>query len=159
MVYSLYAILVAIGYQDFKERKVYWWLFLGLAIFAVLVNHSQAFSWDTLYNLSYLSVLAFGTIAYLILRNGSVNIEWNQWMGLGDVLFFVAITPLFPFQFFIMLIPLGFVIVLIAYAILNGIKKQDSLPLAGLFALVIIGVRIFQVPLMQWFGITQYYVA
>nr|WP_297915006.1 general secretion pathway protein [uncultured Allomuricauda sp.] len=138
-------ILVCFGiiaYQDFKDRAVLWTLFPLLGIFLV-TGH--------LLNLSVEEVAIFSalnlTIVGLILSISWLYTIWvmkipflNAAFGLGDMLFFFAFALGFPTVTFLVLFVSSLLFSAMAFFILNLFAKMETVPLAGLMGIFLIGV-------------------
>ena len=59
-------------------------------------------------------------------------------IGLGDVLFFLAITPLFNLKTYILFFIIGMIFSLVIHISVNAIKKQKTVPLAGYLSIILI---------------------
>jgi multisubunit Na+/H+ antiporter MnhE subunit len=59
-------------------------------------------------------------------------------IGLGDILFFFAITPLFKLRTFILFFIIGMISSLLLHLLANKFKKQENVPLAGYLSILLI---------------------
>lgn len=144
-LYSIICIVLAgIAYQDFKHRAIHWlWLPLllfGLTSFALLSTPLQEVFSNALRNLLFVGIQWLGLTLWFSMRNGRfVNII-DEYIGLGDVLFFVAIAVGFS-QFNFVLFFIGALLFsLIAFGAMRMInrKGKPEIPLAGLMAIPLI---------------------
>ena len=122
------------AYQDFKDRAISWYL----PVLIFFVGLSGAFLNDTLLWEDYLASFCFvvlqivGLYGYLAVKNKSIKINLTgDFLGLGDLLFFVAMIPYFNFKEYIVLLILGMVLSLLAQKIVHIFRRSDSIPLAG----------------------------
>ena len=171
------ASLLAIFYQDQKERRVYLWLFIVVCItFGVL--HLTKVGWyqfviSLLFNVG-ITVILLGVLAgYSKFRMPSVT--FLQVFGLGDILFIVALSLGFSTLSFITLLVFGLLFSLVLHQVWLGMfsrlpavkvgkrtktqVKQDltptngsieldkTVPLAGYLALFFAGVLV-----VHWLG-------
>lgn len=138
------ALLVILAFQDFRERKISWFL-LPLLFFSLVLSGIESLSLKQL--LAYFSV-NFGfivlqitslTIYFSIKKRKFTNII-NQYIGIGDLLFFVVLCAAFSpvnFIFFYctcLLISLVWVL-FYHFAVRKEIKE---IPLAGIFSILLI---------------------
>lgn len=91
------------------------------------------------YNICFLVINIFGLILYYSLKNKSFVNPIDSFIGFGDILFFLAITPLFNFKPFILFFIIGLIFSLMLFGVLNAFKKTETVPLAGYFAIFLIG--------------------
>jgi len=76
-------------------------------------------------------------ILYMSLKNKRFLNPFQNYFGLGDFLFFIAITPLFLRNNYILFIILAMVFSLVVQVVFRRIIKRDMVPLAGLSALLL----------------------
>ncbi|MDX2362478.1 MAG: hypothetical protein QNK23_16845 [Crocinitomicaceae bacterium] len=88
-------------------------------------------SMDTVYNLGFivgnLSVLTL----YLSLKHGQVINITKGFFSLGDILFLLALTPLFSFSIYIFFFTFGTFLVLFIHGAVNMVWSQKTIPFAG----------------------------
>ncbi len=128
--------LMAIIAQDFRERKVYLFLLIGLAIVMALFYYLKS---DTLVYLSNISM----NLTVLVVLMGILFLyskfklkqTLSTALGLGDVLFFTVIAISFPVATFIIVFTCSLIFSLILYLLLKPTLSKKSVPLAGLQAL------------------------
>ncbi|MFA6400438.1 MAG: hypothetical protein WCX31_02265 [Salinivirgaceae bacterium] len=129
--------LLIIIYQDFKHRAI-WWPVLPMAFLLQLamaiksLGISEAF-YNFILNLGIVCIQLSVLYAYFLIKHRSLRIPFfKQYLGLGDVLFFLVLAAAFaPFNFVLVLICL-LIISLIAGLFLN--HKSKTIPLAGIMA-------------------------
>jgi hypothetical protein len=141
-------VLAGIAFQDFRLRAIHWgWLPLLALLFAW--QTVTANSWDilwqgTLLNISFVGLQWLVITLYFSLKEGRfVNII-DHYLGLGDLLFFVALTVAFsPFNFIVFFI-VGLLFSLLTYGTYMRIKPSadQHIPLAGLMALPLIVLQL-----------------
>jgi hypothetical protein len=131
--------LILIAWQDFKERAIYWWLFLILFITvaqAKVIQYNWQFMLNNLLdNSSFLSIQILCLSLYFSLKEQRwVNI-FSRYFGLGDLLFLVGIMPYFTFINYIAFYLLSLLAVMLTCLFFTkGFKAK--IPLAGLQAIV-----------------------
>jgi len=149
--------LVGIGFQDFRERQVYWLLFLFLAIllssiFYCNTEEPLVFLFHIGLNLLLVSLLVLLVWMYtrIILKKKFLGHS----IGLGDILFFIALAVGFPTVTFLVLMVNSLIFSLLGYLILKN-KLQPSVPLAGFMAFflgIVIGYSVvFKTPSLYLF--------
>jgi len=142
----LLLLLSVIAYQDVKERQVSWILFPLAAVLSV-INSQYIISLNELVLHFFVNVLVVGVlviclIGYIYLRfKDSGTRLWN-YLGLGDVLFFLVIACSFSSINFILFTILSLILVILASLFQSS--KMRTVPLAGYQALCLILFLIIQ---------------
>ncbi len=128
--------LLAISYQDFKERKVYLWLLLlAVGLLGYLhYLHSVPTQFLRIILLNIGIVVGIVFILYLYAKF-KLKLALQETFGFGDLLFFIAIAVGFPTISFIVLFSFSLFFTLVTYLILKKGLQQNTVPLAGLQAL------------------------
>lgn len=138
MFKALFALLlVFIFLQDFKSRGVYWFLFPVLAGFSVF------FAWKSIgvylcYNILFLILMMLMLTLYVSLKESKLVNITRGYFSWGDILFLLAITPLFSLQSYILFFTAGTILSLLIHLVAIMIRKQDTIPYAGYMSLVLI---------------------
>ncbi len=136
---------LGITYQDFKHRAIH--IALLLLLFGVSVV--DAF-WSRRPFAELLQTLVFTLVVlglmclYLRLRYGSWVNPLTNHLGLGDVLFFVAVIPLFNTHGFVWFFISGLLFCVVVYSLLKSQIGKDSIPLAGMLAVYLLGLKIIE---------------
>lgn len=143
------AVLVLCFYQDVRFRGIHWVLFPLILAGAMALNWENL-NWTTIaYNAGFLMVLLLGLTLYLSLKFEKwINIT-DGFFSIGDILFLVAIIPLFTFQWYIVFFTFGTMLTLVFHVVATVFKPQDSIPYAGYMALVGIAYATFSEQLQQ----------
>lgn len=138
---------MAIAYTDCKDRSVPVYLLLGLLVIC-LVNTALQVDITTAFlqlavNTALIVLLLISLLLYYRLRQGSFKGVVNQKLGAGDIVFWIAITPLFSLFNFMLFFISSLVIVLIVMMVRLARKQPVALiPLAGYQALVLAAIII-----------------
>lgn len=134
-----------VAFQDFKERAITWILLpiLGILLASLHIWHVgiEFFWFFALANILLIScvLLVLWLCTKYLFKKAFLDVSF----GLGDMLFFYAFALGFPTFTFIILFVSAIGFSLIAFTILRIFRKTDSVPLAGLMALYLIGVVLF----------------
>lgn len=133
-------VLLAVIYQDLKFRTNH--IVLPVSIFILSIGYnffSLILDLSTmLLNIGFVLVNVIGVILYFSIKNKAFVNPIDNLIGLGDICFFIAITPLFNLRAYIIYFIAALVISLVMHLILNQIKKIKSIPLAGYMSMVLI---------------------
>ncbi len=134
------ALLVILIYQDFRARSVSWIIFPVLiicqGILSFNVTGKQELIFNTSINLALLTLQFLLLTLYFSFRNKRLTNIINQYIGIGDLFFFVFLSLSFsPFNLIAFFI-LSLLLTLIAYGItMAGKLKQYKIPLLGSMAI------------------------
>jgi hypothetical protein len=138
-------LLFAIIFQDFKHRAVFWIFFPLLFISNILISYYLTHGYLFILNIAVNSAIFIAHLLSLTLyfsfrHKGIVNIV-NTYIGLGDILMFLAITVIFSPVFYLVFIIIALIFSLFyAWAFMPSGKKISSVPLAGIMAIVYLPV-------------------
>lgn len=129
--------LLLVFIQDWKFRKIH--VVLPLAIFAIsfflIPIKKYQLTEIVLYNtVFFLITLGFLTL-YMSLKSKKFLNPFLHYFGLGDLLFYVAISPLFLLKNYILFFILSLVFAIIMQFGLKRFIKENTVPLAGFSAL------------------------
>lgn len=134
-----------ISYQDLKDRSVVWTLFplLGLLLAYLHVVHLgfELFLGYAILNILLVSILIL--LLFLYTRTIAKKPFLNHSFGLGDLLFFYAFALGFPTTTFIILFSGSILFSTLVYLILKLKKPMETIPLAGLMGIFLIGAISF----------------
>ena len=85
----------------------------------------------------YIITLSVMTI-YMSIKNRQFLNPFQNYFGLGDLLFYIAITPLFLLHKYILFFILSMIFAIGLQIALKKMLKHDTVPLAGFSALLLI---------------------
>ena len=128
--------LLAICFQDFRERKLYAWLIIITAILLSFTYFLKTSTTQYMVNIGLnvgIVILIIGILflyAKLKLKTALSNV-----LGLGDILFFIVIAISFPISTFVVLFSFSLLFSLVLYLVAKPSLKDENVPLAGLQAL------------------------
>ncbi|WP_394973683.1 hypothetical protein [uncultured Croceitalea sp.] len=146
---SALLILFCIAFQDFKERKVYWFLFPSLGLNLSVLYFStvpvvEIFWLNILLNSLIISLvlLSIFLVTKILFKKPFLDYSF----GLGDLLFFYAMALGFPTITFIVLFANALLFAFIVFLVLKKYQKIKTVPLAGLmsiFLFLVLSISIF----------------
>lgn len=130
----LFLGFVIIIYQDFKERAIDCWTIPWIAscgLFTAVTNFYWE-PWFLVFNNLFIAIQLIGVSLYFSIKHQKwINIT-RDYLGIGDVLIFIAISPLFsPVQFCMFFIGSLIVILFGAGLYHASIQSLKTIPLAG----------------------------
>lgn len=135
--FLLIVFLLFMLYYDVKTRMIHIVLPVLVFCLATLINYIS----DDLklsyiiYNTGFVLVNIIGVTLYFSLKSKSLINPIDNSIGLGDIVFFLAITPLFNLKTFILFFIAGLVFSLFVYGITSLFKRVRTIPLAGYLSL------------------------
>lgn len=134
-VYIALPLLGIIFWQDLRSRAIWW--FLPPVLFAAFVLLRWEFlSLATIaYNAVFVTALIGFLVVYVRLRFGKLENPFQNYFGLGDYLFLLALTPLFPFRGFVWFFTAGTIAVLLVHLVVLLFRNNRTIPYAGYFSL------------------------
>jgi hypothetical protein len=144
------SLLCIVIYQDFRYRAVVWIIFPALFIsiysfMAVSQNYQYALQ---CFVINSLFVFFQFALIYLFYRVKGIKFKnvTRDYIGWGDILFILVVTPAFPIQIFIIYLVSGYFLTLIVFLTLRYlIPKYTSIhqliPLAGTMAIWFLALK------------------
>ena len=139
LVIGLLICLVLIIWQDFKFRHIH--IVLPILVFGIsyfLTNYILQNVKNILFNSLFLGITLFVLFTYISIKNKAVLNPFKHYFGLGDLLFFVAITPLFLIFNYILFFILSLLFSILMQLTLKKWISKDSVPLAGLVSVFLV---------------------
>ncbi len=136
----LIILLFLVLYQDSKMRTLHVIIPVLVFVVSLLINYVSLdleFK-DILKNIGFLLLNITGLTLYFSLKRKAFSNPINRDIGLGDIVFFIAITPLFKLETFIVFFVIGLVFSLVLYTIVLWFKKIETIPLAGYLSLYLV---------------------
>lgn len=140
---SIFLLLAVIIYQDFRYRAISWitlpLLFIAFAINYILATGINSFLHAFLLNNGFIVFQLIAVTAYFSFKNRSLINIASEYIGWGDILFFVVAAAVFSPVNFIVFYLLCIIVVLLVALAYRAFKKTSSftIPLAGAMALIL----------------------
>ncbi len=136
----LIAVLIIVFYQDLKKRTIHVFLPILVFIIGLIINfYSAHLMFDVIiYNSLFIAINIIGLVAYASIKEKKIINPLDSLIGLGDVVFFFAITPLFNLKPFILFFIFGLLFTLLLHFVVLSFKKVKTIPLAGYLSLFLI---------------------
>ena len=140
LLFVLAILLVFIFIQDLKSRLIH--ISLLILIFITTLIYWYINSSDIIiliYNFSFILLTLLGLKLYTITAKKEKTEDLIFGLGLGDILFFIVIIPLFSTSLYILYFITGlFVSMLTHFIVTLFFKKNKLIPLAGYLALYLL---------------------
>jgi len=130
-------------WQDLKFRAIHWLVFALVFLISVsTVYFNEGISWRSMFmNMFFSTLVVVLLFLFLSLKNRVWTNAFKAHMGLGDYLFFLAVSPLFGQENFILFFISGmFFAAIIQPLLLFFLNRYENrtIPLAGLLSLYIL---------------------
>lgn len=133
LVIFLISLLVFLTYQDIKTRRIHVVLPICIFITGFIINtfSDELFYKYVFQNLIFVVVNIVFLLGYYSLKKRKIFNPIDTEIGLGDIIFFLAITPLFELKSYISFFIISLLVSLIIHSISTVFSKSKTIPLAG----------------------------
>lgn len=143
LIAGLCISLLVVCFQDWKSRRIH--LILPVLIFSLsffLVPLTAVILLKCIiYNITFFVITFSILVAYMSFKNKQFTNPFAHYFGLGDLLFYMAIAPLFLLKNYIVFFILSMIFAVLLQTFLQKRMLHNSVPLAGfasLFLLLVI---------------------
>jgi hypothetical protein len=149
-IYLILIILIIIFLQDMKYRKIH--IVLPIFLFGITLSFIEGYDFSgkvffILPNFLFLLLTFSVMVFYMSIKEKKFLNPFKNYFGVGDLLFYLAITPLFFLYNYILFFVLSLVFSIIVHLIVRPLLSQKTVPLAGYAAVflmvVIVSERYF----------------
>lgn len=132
LVLSLFFVF----WQDLKLRHIHVVLpvLIFLSSYFFIKTDLKVIGINLLFLIITLSVLTL----YMSLKNKKFLNPFKNYFGLGDLFFYLAITPLFFLYNYVLFFVVSMIFAIVVQKLFQKLIKHDSVPLAGLSALLLV---------------------
>ncbi|MEP6931842.1 MAG: prepilin peptidase [Flavobacterium sp.] len=139
----LLSALLFVFFQDWKYRRIHVVLPFVIFLFSLYLIYLKSPSFknillNTVFFLITLSIL----VLYMSIKNKQFLNPFTHYFGLGDLLFYIAVTPLFILPNFILFFILSMIFALVLQIVFKKVITENTVPLAGFSALFLFIVLI-----------------
>ena len=139
---------LGISYQDFSRRAIHVLLLVLLLALGIWdAFHTGRPFMSMLLILSFVVAILTMMILYLRLKAGYWINPLKAHLGLGDVLFFIAVIPLFSPHGYLWFFISGLLGSVVVYSLFRHLIGKQSVPLAGMLSAYLLGLKILE---SQW---------
>lgn len=136
MFYLYIILLLAITYQDIKERKIYLLNVLALILVGGAIFLYKVLPFIFLINISINLLLVLILLLILVLYcKIKLKMSLLKALGGGDILLFLALAISFPTSFFLIIFSLSLIFSALVFSVIKNKLEDKRVPLAGLQAL------------------------
>lgn len=133
-------VFVIVIFQDFKYRAIHAITIIGIGIVAIILNYLEPTLnfFDMLQSISFLLITSIAFMIYQTIKQKTFQNPIDQSIGLGDILFFIVITPLFQVHQYVLFFILGLLISVVLFMVSKSVLKEQTIPLAGYLSFLLI---------------------
>ncbi|WP_132066168.1 hypothetical protein [Aquimarina spinulae] len=146
MTYVLVSILfISFGimlYQDVRYRHIHIGLPILVFVVSMYMNKDIIVLFDGLKSLAFIGINFLSIVTYFSIKKSKFQNPFKEYIGIGDLVFLIAVIPLFSFRNYMLFFISGMILSLVLYAIFQNKNEQKTIPLAGYLSLYIIGLMI-----------------
>lgn len=132
----LFIVLGFIIYQDHQYRSIHMSLPIILFITCCVINKDNEWIVKLISNSIFSLISVLGVVFYYSIKNKKFSNPINKSIGIGDVLFFISVSPFFSLHSYIVFFISGMFFSIILYFItLRNSKLNNTIPLAGFLSI------------------------
>ena len=131
--------LCSIVYQDFKQRAISWYwpvLLLLSSFYCGWLTSGKEMFFNAVMNLFFLLVVLLCVTLYFSLKSKKLISVFDVFVGWGDVLFLVALVPLFHPLDYVLFYTLSTIVSLFVALVMKG----KEIPFAGILSALLLFV-------------------
>ncbi|RKR09087.1 hypothetical protein C8C83_0687 [Flavobacterium sp. 90] len=135
--------LISVFIQDWKFRRIH--IVLPLLIFSLsiflIVPKTDNLAKIIIFNLGFFLITLGILTIYMSVKSKKFLNPFHYYFGLGDLLFYAAVSPLFLLKNYILFFIGSLLFAILMQFVLKKIIKEETVPLAGfssLFLFIII---------------------
>jgi hypothetical protein len=143
--------LLIMLWQDWKYRRIHVLLpILAFSLGIFMVNGFVTYK-TILTNIAFFTIVFSFLVVYMSLKAKAFLNPLEHYFGLGDVLFYLSITPFFNVKLYAVFFIVSMLFALLMQLILKKYSNHDTVPLAGFSSLLL-----FLVVLVDVLPLTNY---
>ena len=144
-------LLALIFYQDIRHRAVHFLLFLSIFLIGIIKIFYWPLLWIELFKIfAFILLNMIGLFIYYSFKNKTFFNPVNNGIGLGDVVFFIAVAPFFTFWNYMEFFISGLTISIALFGITHLFKKKPTtIPLAGYLSLYLAIIFVIELSLSK----------
>lgn len=140
----LFLSLVAVIYQDFKNREVSIAAFVGVFLplcYVTYPGNIAYWTFNTCANIVFVALQLLVSFLFISVRRKEVTNIVNTAIGMGDILMLIILALSFSLPAFMLLTLVSFIVSMLQFMVGRILKWQRStVPLAGVMAMVLVAM-------------------
>jgi hypothetical protein len=140
LIVGLVLVLIFVFLQDLKHRHIHVFLPVLLFVFSFFIFQKNIFlGYEIIgFNILFVLLTLVLLVTYMSAKNKAYLNPFENYFGLGDLLFYIAITPLFVTFNYILFFILSMLFSLVLQLVFSKLMTVKTVPLAGFCALFLI---------------------
>lgn len=139
----LFVLLIISAIQDFKYRGIIWYIFPLLGVLSLTIGFQHQMVWqEIIQSFIFLIIIISCLQIYFSIKEKKWIHLFKTHLGIGDVLFFIAVIPLFSNVSYILFFITGMFVSGITHLIISRLNKKETVPLAGYLAIYLMLLQI-----------------
>lgn len=128
--------LLLVFFQDWKYRRIHVLLPVIIFLFSFYLTHLKLIPIkNILFNTAFFIITLGVLVIYMSIKNKQFLNPFEHYFGLGDLLFYLAVTPLFILPNFILFFILSMLFALLLQFVFKKYIHENTVPLAGFSSL------------------------
>lgn len=143
----LLLLFITVIYQDLKYRVIHF-ILLPVIFGVTLFKQFEIFGYidikELIFNFLFIVVLFSVLILFYSVKYRKMWNPLKESIGIGDVLFFFAVIPLFALKSLMLFFTLGLFFSILFHLLMNVFRKQETVPLAGYLSIFIISIGLIE---------------
>ena len=133
------ALLIVAFYEDWKFRAITWLVFPAVGIVTLLIFILPGGDWKVPgSNLIFVLIIMTALTIWVSVRERKPTNIFKKHFGIGDLLFFIAILPLFGCQNFVLFFISGMMLSCLVHIGVTKKTQHLTIPLAGYLAVYVL---------------------
>ncbi|GAA4272067.1 hypothetical protein U6A24_11210 [Aquimarina gracilis] len=129
-------------YQDIKYRHIHIALPILVFVVAIYINIERFELYEVLKSIGFIAINFAAITAYFSFKTSKLQNPFKDYIGIGDLVFLIAVTPMFSFRNFMLFFISGMIVSLLLYVLFQKQSTNKTIPLAGYLSLYIILIMI-----------------
>lgn len=136
---GLLLCLAVLFFQDWRHRKIH----IGLPVAVFLISFFLVYETPELIriialNAAFFLIILSLLVVYMSIKNKQFSNPFRHYFGLGDLLFYLAVTPLFVLRNYVLFFILSMLFAIVLQLAFRKRMQHPTVPLAGFSALFLI---------------------
>ena len=138
VIVGLVGCLLLMFWQDWKYRRIH--VLLPVVLFAFMIFQTkEIFNYKTLaFNIIFFCLIFAFLVVYMSIKAKAFLNPFEHYFGLGDVLFYLAVTPFFMLREYAIYFIASMVFAIVMQTFFIKKTTQETVPLAGFSSLLLL---------------------
>lgn len=138
--------LLAVVYQDVKMRLIHIALPIAILILGIALKKDVLDIVEMGMSLLFLLLNFVVITIYFSIKKRAFTNPFDSMIGWGDVVFLIALIPLFPFRSYLVFFVFGMLFSLLLFTVMRQLyPTQNTIPLAGYLSIFVLASIVFKV--------------